>query len=114
MQIAEPPTGEAHAEFEVSEPEEEPTDRQKTPRKLLLERVSWEVLGRWDPREINAEDLDAAILEHAKQAFVASGITKLHFIKSTDKDLASPRWMEEKRRLCHAQRCSMLPLYMCP
>ena len=43
--------------------------------------------GRWDPREINAEELDAAILEHAKQAFVAGGIAKLHFVKSTDKDL---------------------------
>ena len=31
--------------------------------------------------------LDAAILEHAKQAFVSSGIPKLHFVKSTDKDL---------------------------
>ena len=62
-------TREAHAESAVSEPEEEPTERSKAPRKSLLERVPWEVLGRCDPREINAEELDAAILEYAKEAF---------------------------------------------
>ena len=64
--MAAKPTGEAHAESAVSESEEEPTERRKAPTKLLLERVPWEVLGRWDPREINAEELDAAIPEHAK------------------------------------------------
>ena len=83
-------TGEAHAESAVSEPEEAPTERRKAPRKLLLERMLWEVLGQWGPREINAdiaEELDAAILEHAKQDFMAGGIPKLHFVKSTNKDL---------------------------
>ena len=46
------------------------------------------VLGRWDLREIDAEKLDAAILKDPKQAFVASEIPKLHFVKSTEKDLS--------------------------
>ena len=58
--------------------------------------MPWEVLGRCDPREINAEELDAAILEHTKQAFVAGGIPKLHFVKSTYKDLGGCHWLEEK------------------
>ena len=41
-------------------------------------------------RVIKAEEQDAAILENAKQAFVAGGIPKLHFVKSTEKDL--DRW----------------------
>ena len=51
----------------------------KIQRKSLLERTPWEVLGLWDPREINAEELDAAILEHAPtskgQAESCSGST---------------------------------------
>ena len=38
--MAEQETGEAHAESAVSEPEEEPTERRKGPRNLLLERLS--------------------------------------------------------------------------
>ena len=85
--MAEQPTGEAHGESDVSEPEEEATERRKMRRKSLLERTPWEVLGRWDPRMINATVLDAAILQHAKQAFIAGGIPKLDFVKSTEKDL---------------------------
>ena len=69
--MEEQPTGEAHAKSEVSKPEEAGTECPKIQRKLLLEHTLCEVLGQWDPREINAEELDAAILEHVKQAFVA-------------------------------------------
>ena len=111
-------TGEAHAESGVSEPEEEPTERRKAPRKSLLERVPWEVLGRWDPREINAEELDAAILEHAKEAFVAGGIAKLHFVKSTDKDLGG--WKRKdyygmrKDVVCYRYQCPLAYRSKCP
>ena len=67
--MAEQPTGEALPESEVSKPQQEAEELRKNQRNSLLERSPWEVLGRWDPREINAEELDAAIVERAKQAF---------------------------------------------
>ena len=82
--MVEQPTGEARAKSEDSETEEgqeAAEERRKIQRKSLLDRTPWKVLGRWDLREINAEELDAAILEDPKQAFVASDIPQLHFVK---------------------------------
>ena len=70
--MAEHPTGEAHAESEVSESEEEPTERRrKNSKEMHLVCAPWEVLGLWDPGEINAEELYASILEHAKQGLAS-------------------------------------------
>ena len=111
-------TGEGHAESAVSEPKEGPTEPCKAPWKLLLERVPWEVLGRWDPREINTEELDAAILEHAKQAFMASEIPKLHFVKSTDKDLGGwkrkDHYVMRKDKVCCRYICPLAYRSKCP
>ena len=45
------------------------------------------MLGPWDPREIYAVELDAAIWQDAKQACVACGIPNLHFVKSIKNNL---------------------------
>ena len=93
-------------------------ERRKTPRKLLLELAPWEVLGGWDPREINAEELDAAILEHATQAFVAGGIPKLHFVNSTDKDLGGWKrkddYVMRKGVVCYRYTCPLAYRSKCP
>ena len=54
--------------------------------------------GARDPREINAEELDAAILEYARQTFLPGGIPKLNFVKSTEKYLGG-LGMEKKRQI---------------
>ena len=78
--MAEQLTGEVHAESEVSKTEEAEEECWKSQRKSHPERTPWKFPVQWDSREINAEELDAAILEHAKQAFVAIGIPRLHFV----------------------------------
>ena len=69
------------------------------------------MLGQWDPREINAEELDAAILEHAKQAFVSCGIPKLHFVKSTDKGLGGWKRKDYYDILKFASDCKQCCMY---
>ena len=63
--MAEQKTGEARAESEDSKTEEAAEERRKIQRKS--ERTPWEVLGRWNPRKIDAEELDAAILERGRR-----------------------------------------------
>ena len=65
VQMAKQPTGEVRAESEVSETEEAAEESQKVQSQEHQRHcISWEALDQWDPREINAEELNATILEH--------------------------------------------------